>query len=222
MPALGYGFFGGTFSNKYHAMKKSFLFGVMTILAVSYAHAQYDQEYAREFKEFKVGIGIGYAVPGAGEGAGGGFLMYLEPAYRATDEVLVGLRLEGAFMVRGIEGVTNRDITGDASSVASFTLNGQYYFNNNEVRPFIGAGVGLFSLAGVKFNTASPNDPGADDVGVETRFGFYPRIGLDVGHFNLILDYNIVPPTDVPDGGEVKNTYLGIRAGFSIGGGKTK
>jgi hypothetical protein len=202
-------------------MKKSFLFSIVALFALSKSYSQYDQDYAREFKEFKVGIGIGYAVPGAGEGAGGGFLMYVEPAYRATDQVLVGLRLEGAFMVRGIEGVTNRDITGDASSVASFTLNGQYYFNNNEVRPFIGAGVGLFSLAGVKFNTAA-SDPGADDVGVETRFGFYPRLGLDVGHFNLVLDYNIVPPTDVPGGGEVKNTYLGIRAGFSIGGGKDK
>ena len=120
-------------------------------------------------------------------------------------------------MVRGVKGVTNRDVAGDASSVASYTLNTQYYFNNNEVRPFVGAGVGLFSLAAAKFNTAA-NDPGADDVGAETRFGFYPRLGVDVGHFNLTLDYNIIPPTDVPGGGEVKNNYLGIRAGVSIGG----
>ena len=202
-------------------MKKSVLIVFLLLVAVSNIYAQYDQDYARDFKPFKVGVGIGYAVPGTGEGAGGGFLLYVEPAYRATDEVLVGLRLEGAFMVRGIEGVTNRDISGDVSSVASYTLNGQYYFNNSEVRPFFGAGVGLFSLAAAKFNTAG-NDPGADDIGVETRFGFYPRIGLDVGHFTLILDYNIIPPTDVPGGGEVKNNYLGIRAGVSIGGGKTR
>lgn len=202
-------------------MKKYILGALATVLAVSYGQAQYDQDYAREYKSFKVGIGIGYAVPGTGEGAGGGFLGYLEPAYRATDQVLIGLRLEGAFVVRGLEGVSNRDVSGDASSVASYTLNTQYYFNNNEVRPFVGAGAGLFSMTAVEFNTAA-GSPDANDVGAETRFGFYPRIGIDAGHFNLILDYNVVPPTDVPGGGEVKNNYLGIRIGVSIGGGKTE
>lgn len=200
-------------------MKKSVLVALATIGAVTLSHAQYDQDYAREFKPFRVGIGIGYAVPGAGEGAGGGFLGYLEPAYRATDQVLVGLRLEGAFLARGLEGVNQSDVEGDASSVASYTLNSQYYFNNENVRPFVGAGIGLFSLAAVEFNTAA-NDPSADEVGAETRFGFYPRIGVDAGHFTLTLDYNFVPPTDIPGGGEVKNNYLGIRAGISIGGGK--
>ena len=200
-------------------MKKSVSIVLMTWVTMSCAYAQYDQDYAREFKPFKVGIGMGYAVPGAGEGAGGGFLAFLEPAYRATDQVAVGLRLEGAFIVRGVKGVTDQDVKGDASSVASYTLNSQYYFNNNNVRPFLGVGFGLFSLAAAKFNTASGNDPGLNDVGAETRFGFYPRLGLDVGHFNLVLDYNVLPPTDVPGGGEIKNSYLGIRAGFSIGGG---
>ena len=201
-------------------MKKCVCVVFITSLAMSHAYSQYDQDYVREFKPFKVGIGVGYAVPGAGEGAGGGFLAFLEPAYRVTDQVSAGLRLEGAFLVRGVEGVTNQDVEGDASSVASYTLNSQYYFNNNNVRPFVGVGFGLFSLAAAKFNTASGNDPGLNDVGAETRFGFYPRIGLDVGHFNLVLDYNVVPPTDVPGGGEIKNSYLGIRAGISIGGGR--
>lgn len=201
-------------------MKKLCVIAVL-ISAVTITQAQnYDQDYYREFKPFKVGIGIGYAVPGAGDGAGGGFLMYLEPAYRATDQVAVGLRLEGAFTARGVEGVGNNDIEGDASSVVSYSLNGQYYFNNNNVRPFIGAGVGLFSMAATEFNSAGNNNIEAEDVGAETRFGFYPRLGVDAGHFNLTLDYNIVPPTDLPGGGEVKNNYLGIRAGFSIGGGK--
>lgn len=175
---------------------------------------------AQEFKPFKVGIGLGFAIPGTGEGAGGGALMYLEPAYRASDVVLVGLRLESAIITRGIKGVGQDDISGDASTNVSYTLNAQYYFNDHYVRPFVGAGFGLFSLASVEFNTASNNNSiNANEIGAETRFGFYPRAGLDVGHFNLTLDYNIVPSTDIPGGGEVKNNYLGIRAGFSIGGG---
>jgi opacity protein-like surface antigen len=203
-------------------MKKSVLSALIVCGALSQAFAQYDQNYAREFKPFKVGVGIGYAVPGAGEGAGGGFLAYLEPAYRATDQVLVGLRLEGAFTARGVEGVNNNDVSGDASSIASYSLSTQYYFNNENVRPFIGAGVGLFSMTAMEFNTAPGNDPDAEDLGAETRFGFYPRIGVDAGGFNLTLDYNFIPPTDIPGGGEIKNHYLGIRAGFSIGGAKMR
>jgi hypothetical protein len=200
-------------------MKK---FSVVTlIMLMAYgACAQYDQELFRIYKPFRVGVGIGYAVPGAGKGAGGGLLMYLEPGYRATDQVIIGLRLEGAFMVRGVQGVSNRDVSGDVSSIASYSLNAQYYFNNEQVRPYIGAGFGLFSMTAVKFNPAT-GTPAADEVGAETRFGFYPRIGIDAGHFTLSLDYNVVPPTDVPDGGEVKNNFLGIRVGVSIGGGKT-
>lgn len=200
---------------------KKLAFILAITLCSSLAFAQYDQDYAREFKEFRVGVGIGYAVPGSGEGAGGGFLAYLEPAYRATDQVLVGLRLEGAFMVRGLEGVGVDDVEGDATSVASYTLNSQYYFNNNDVRPFVGAGVGLYSLAAAKFDTRSNIDPDWTDIGAETRFGFYPKIGIDAKHFNLTLDYNFIPPTDLPGGGEIRNSYFGIRAGVSIGGGRT-
>ena len=175
----------------------------------------------REFAAFKVALGLGYAVPGEGNGAGGGVLIFVEPAYRASDRVLIGLRLESAIIVRGVIGVGNEDVKGDATSNLSYTLNGQYYFNNNKVRPFIGAGVGLFSLAAMKFNTANNNNnTGANDVGAETVFGFYPRIGIDAGHFNLMLDYNFIPKSDVPGGGQVVNNYLGIRAGISIGGGR--
>lgn len=176
--------------------------------------------FGQDFKPFKVGVGLGYATPGStGSGAGGGLLFYVEPAYRASDRVLIGLRLESAVIARGINGVGQDDVSGDAAYNLSYTLNGQYYFNDNYVRPFVGAGFGLFSLAAVDFNTASGNTISANEVAAETRFGFYPRIGVDAGHFNLSLDYNIIPKTDIPNVGNVQNSYLGIRAGFSIGGG---
>jgi hypothetical protein len=176
---------------------------------------------AQKFTPFKVGLGLGYAAPGAGEGAGGGVLLYVEPAYRATNFVSIGLRLESAVIARGVKGVNANDVEGDATSNVSYSLNGQYYFNDHYVRPFVGLGFGLFSLAAVEFNTAGGN-PDAEDVGAETRFGFYPRVGLDIGHFTITIDYNFVPPTDVPTGGEVKNNYLSLKAGFSIGGGVGK
>jgi hypothetical protein len=177
--------------------------------------------FGQEFKPFKVGVGVGYAVPAAtGAGAGAGALFYLEPGYRPSDNVLIGLRLESAVIARGIKGVGDDDVSGDATSNVSYTLNGQYYFNDNYVRPFVGAGFGLFALGAVKFNTTDANNSvNANEVAAETRFGFYPRIGIDAGHFNFSIDYNIVPKTDVPNVGQVQNNYLAIRAGVSIGGG---
>jgi len=150
---------------------------------------------------------------------GGGLLFFIEPAYRVTNSILIGLRLESAIIARGIKGVGDDDVSGNASSNASYTLNTQYYFNDNYVRPFVGAGLGFFSLAAVEFNTAIDNSIDNNEVATDTRFGFYPRVGLDVGHFNFTIDYNFIPKTDIPGIGEVKNNYFGIRAGFSIGGG---
>jgi hypothetical protein len=197
-------------------MKNNFIIYLMTLLMICITSIT----YAQDLKPFKVGIGLGYAAPGTGEGAGGGVLFYVEPAYRPTDLVLIGLRLESAVIARGIKGVGSDDVSGEASSNVSYTLNAQYYFNDHYVRPFIGAGFGLFSLAAVKFN--SNNSVEANEIGAETRFGFYPRIGIDAGHFNFSIDYNVVPKIKIPSGGEVRNNYLGIRAGISIGGGAGK
>src|SRR5687768_5651705 len=103
-------------------MKKYFTLYLMLALASSATIAQ-------DFKPFKVGIGLGYAAPSTGEGAGGGALIYIEPAYRASDLILIGLRLESAIIARGIKGVGKDNVSGDASSNASYTLNVQYYFN---------------------------------------------------------------------------------------------
>ena len=208
-------------------MKKIAIFSLITFFSIAYCQAQSiavvtveeDQATAEEFTPFKVGVGLGYAVPGAGEGAGGGALFFLEPAYRATPDVSVGLRLESALFARGIEGVGDSDVSGETSAIMSYTLNGQYYFNRNFIRPFVGLGVGLFSMASSEFDTSTDSNVEANDVGAETRFGFYPRVGVDAGHWNLTVDYNFVPSTDAPDGVEVKNNYLGVRVGFSIGGG---
>jgi hypothetical protein len=176
--------------------------------------------FGQDFKPFKVGVGVGYAAPAStGTGASSGALFYVEPGYRPSDNFLIGLRLESALIARGLKGVGNADVSGNATSNMSYTLNGQYYFNDNYVRPFVGIGLGLFSLAAVKFNTNSGTNVNANEVAAETRFGFYPRIGIDVGHLNITIDYNIVPSTSVTGGGKVQNNYLALRAGFSFGGG---
>lgn len=165
----------------------------------------------KEFKPFKLGLALGYTVP---SDDGGGILFDIEPAYRLSDEIAIGLRIESALMARG---------DGDATGNGSYTLNGQYYLSNNKFRPYIGAGVGIFSLASVSF------DANTTSVAGESKIGFYPRVGFDLGHFNVNLDYNLVSATkaesvDFNTGNtttvEVKNSYLGIRVGAFIFGGR--
>lgn len=194
---------------------------VLMLVAITAASA-----VAQEFKPFRVGIGLGYASP-SGDGAKAGALFYLEPGYRVSDQLLVNLRLEWAAMARGIEGA-DESADFDVSAAGSYTVNGQYYLSNNTFRPFVGLGLGIYSVAAASASVDGQNlSVGAD----ASKFGFYPRIGFDAGHFQFSLDYNIIPAIkesySVSFGGqtitseyEQKTSYLGIRIGAFIGGGK--
>ena len=155
-----------------------------------------------EFKKFKIGVGVGYAT-GTDEQTNGGGLIYLEPAYRLTDAICIGLRIETFSANVGFPQF-------DGPSFGTLSMNGQYYFNNYNLRGFIGAGIGLFNLKG--FST------GAD---AKSKIGFYPRIGFDFGNLNMYADYTIMPSSN-SESGEIKNNYLGLHIGISIGGGRYK
>ena len=184
---------------------------VLMLLVITAAAA-----VAQEYKPFRVGVGLGYANPG-GEGAKGGILAYLEPGYRVNDMILANLRIEGAVVARGFADADagGASIDMDVAAIASYTLNGQYYFSNNNFRPFAGLGLGIFSLAAQEITVESDQGDVTAKIAAESKFGFYPRIGFDAGHFTLSLDYNIIPETN-----GIKNNYLGIRFGGFFGGGK--
>ena len=173
--------------------------------------------FAQDYKKFKVGVGLGYAMA-SGDGSGGGILFALEPAYRLQDNLSVGLRMESAAITRGFSQST-AGATVSVAAVSSYTLNGQYYFGTSSFRPFLGAGFGMYSLAAVSVSVGSISGEAA---AAESKFGFYPRAGFDIGHFNVTLDYNLIPATSVggTSGAEVKNNYFGIRIGAFFGGGK--
>jgi outer membrane protein W len=194
-------------------MKKTIILVSIFLTAVVTLHAQ-------DYKKFRVGLGIGYAMAG-GSGAKGGVLATIEPGYRVQDNILLGLRLESAVITRGLSEDFGDAISIDVAGIGSYTVNGQYYFNNNNFRPFFGLGLGLYSLAAIKVDVNFEGETESGEVDGESKFGFYPRVGFDAGHFTMALDYNLIPTTKL-EGSDVefKNSYLGIRAGFFIGGGK--
>ncbi|MBL3658005.1 outer membrane beta-barrel protein [Fulvivirga sediminis] len=171
---------------------------------------------AQNYKPFKLGLGLGYAHPSDG---GGGVLFDFEPAYRINDAIAVGLRIESAWMARGLD-----DSGADVSANGSYSLNGQYYLSDSKVRPYVGLGFGLFSSASV--SVSNNGSAGADAS--ENKFGFYPRLGIDIGHFNINFDYNIIGKSEGTASDsqgrtftyDIKNSYFGIRLGAFIFGGE--
>lgn len=192
-------------------MKKSLMIACLVLVAAA-------SGYAQEYKKFKVGLGLGYALAG-GEGSSGGVLITLEPAYRIKDNFSIGLRMESALVTRGFSNALPSTKI-DVAAIGSYTINGQYYLGEGSTfRPFVGAGLGIYSLSKITGITTINNNTVTEVIPSESSFGFYPRVGFDYGHFNLSLDYNFVPATKAGTG-EFKNNYLGFRVGFFFGGGK--
>ncbi|HVG40972.1 MAG TPA: hypothetical protein VM888_05115 [Chitinophagaceae bacterium] len=160
------------------------------------------------FKRFKVDLAFGYAAP-SGSGAKGGAIFSVEPKYAVTDNLAVGLRMEGAVTARATVDEYGNVVTGDAKASGSYLLTGDYYFTTTKFRPFAGIGVGIFQSAAVDdINTA-------EEVQSGSSFGFTPRVGFELGHFRTAIEYNVAGKT-----GAYSNNYLGIKMGFFIGGGR--
>lgn len=183
------------------------------------------------YKPFKVGVDLGYAIP-SGSGAKGGVLFAIEPKYAVASAISVGLRMEAAVMARGYVGVNNDAGSAniDVKASGSYLLTGDYYFTgNHSFRPFGGIGTGIYSIAAAKVTGDGGSGTGEASVGGGSKFGGLIRTGFEAGHFRLGIEYNLVPKTEIVayagNGSgdtkiESKNSYIGIKIGAVIGGGK--
>ncbi|HTE01875.1 MAG TPA: outer membrane beta-barrel protein [Mucilaginibacter sp.] len=184
-------------------MKKLLLLVVLTSFAVL-AKAQ------NNYKAFKVDLTFGYAIPSASSGSDGvkgGVTFTIEPHYRLSDAIAVGFRAEGAGL--GFKDGTNEDTDVHVSILTSYCPTLEYYLSNGGFRPLIGGGAGIFAQSSLDVNSDSGEEtalvPGA------SKFGFFPRIGFETGHFRMTGEYNIL--------GNDSN-YLAFKIGFFFGGGK--
>lgn len=157
---------------------------------------------AQEYKKFKFGIFYGLTLSGTnGYGTAPGFLGAFEADFLLNDRLAIGIRDEFA--------VTEMGYYFYFSGVGSFTFLGQYYLSTRRFRPFVGAGFGFYS-----------SEDYYDESGNISPFGFYPRLGFDVGHFSMSMDYNVILLPKALQHQDITDSYLGIRLGVFIGGGK--
>jgi hypothetical protein len=175
-----------------------------------------------ELKPFKVDVSLGYAIPG-GSGAKGGVIFSVEPKYAVAENIAVGLRMEAAVMARFSGYDSNGDpVDADVKAAGSYLATGDYYFSNNySFRPFAGIGAGIYTIANANVNNSNGT------VAAGSKFGGLIRVGAEMSHFRIGIEYNLVPGSTLDgydENGNVakidsKNGYLGIKIGVCLGGG---
>lgn len=185
-------------------MKKILLLSAFMGLAV-FAQAQSSTYHA-----FKVDVTFGYAIPqtsGDGVNVKAGVTFTVEPHYRLSDDLAVGLRMEAAGLGYGNTNDANTSNTNVTFSY-SFCPSLEYYLMEGGFRPFAGAGAGVFTRSALTVNSGTES---ATLGASSSKFGFFPRAGFEAGHFRLSAEYNIL--------GSNAN-YAAFSIGFFLGGGK--
>lgn len=198
-------------------MKKILLLGLITL-------GGFFQMNAQNANTFRFDFDLGYAIPQAG---GGGFALYLEPKWNIKDNMNVGLRLGAAGLIKELN--TNGNTTeGEIGTNTSYLGTYDYFFSDGSSSfvPFVGGGVGYYSLASVKFDDLDNGDDfnQSTDLKVSGKLGGMLRAGFNWGRFKVSLDYNLVGKSDLQDMdgnvvGTTKNGYFGISLGVFAGGG---
>lgn len=201
-------------------MKKT-LFTTVVLLSALLLHAQYGDD--RVFKPFKVDVSAGPAIP-QGSGSKFGLVVVIEPKYAIVDQFAVGLRIEEAVMARAFPNGDGTYSSANVSGAAGYLATGDYYFTTETFRPFVGGGAGVYGLASASVD----NNGYQTTVASATKFGFMIRGGFEAAHFRLGIEYNFIGNSTAntfDNTGNVitstaKNSYLGIKFGVCIGGGR--
>jgi outer membrane protein W len=158
---------------------------------------------SENYRAFKVDITTGYSKStqtGTG-GTSGGFNLSIEPKYNITDNIAVGFKYEIAVVASAeASGVTALGV------LRPTLLTGEYYVGESTVRPYVGLGLGFYK-GYVFLSDGEETELIAAD---ESQFGFAPRAGLQIGHFRLGLEYNLVKDAN----------FFSLKLGATLGGGR--
>lgn len=194
-------------------MKNKIWLAALGVLLTLSTHAQF-------FDRFRLGLGGGLAIPSA-QHSGPGILLFVEPSYAVSEAVSVGIRAEWALLTVGLP--DGEDYA--ASIFGTYTANMKYYLNKGNTRVFVGAGLGFYYVPGIQtrsnfdFLMVLTGDSGDGITAAETKFGYYPRIGIEFRRLTVSVDYNFIPSSPVIQPGfegEVKNGYFGLHIGANL------
>ncbi len=192
-------------NQKYRNMKKFMLVLIASIPLVANAQGVY----------FKLDAGLGGALT-FGDFKSYGIAAFTEPKVFIIPSVSAGLRLEGDVLFGGTISDQAEDLNVGLSTRAVILLKGEFYVGQSNTRPFVGLGLGRYTIA----NT-SASGTGSASISAGNHFGLAPEIGVTFGNFRLSGMYHIVTGENLvtlSTGGtkEVSLNYFVIQIGFKI------
>ncbi|MFZ4582606.1 MAG: hypothetical protein ACOYM7_08140 [Paludibacter sp.] len=148
------------------------------------------------------------------------------------DNINVGVKFGGAFMVRDMQELSSTTATATMHLSSNSMIVGDYYFHDgrSSFAPFLGAGLGSYSIWDIKmdYNTSENINYTYNEFPLPARtIGAAVRGGFELGRLRLAMEYNMIPRTKTYDAANIMqevgtsaNSYLTINIGFYFGGGK--
>ncbi len=165
----------------------------------------------RQFKPFKVELAGGISIPSSGRV---GYLLAIEPKYALTDQISIGLRSESLVIYQ--KPFANLTTVGTLA-IRSYSLTGDRYVElGGRKRLSLGVAAGIYQYA---LGTANYEDYKAltRDTFSAVLFGIAPRLGLELSHLKLGVDYNAVLNQSDQT---IPISYVSAKVGLVIGGGR--
>jgi hypothetical protein len=170
------------------------------------------QDDLRKYKPFQMEVGIPFNF-GMSESSSFGSGLYLAPRYAASNQLHIGIKTGWYNLGEGKLLVDGDKVDIESVMVIPVLLTGDYYFNTDRTRPFIGLGIGMFRRNEFEFSKHN-NQVNYSENDVKINLGLAPQIGVNSGHFRFSAAYNIT-------GKSIAN-YVSLNLGMDIGGGRIR
>lgn len=161
-----------------------------------------------------------------------GLLFNIEPKIKIGANTFIGLKFGLTVNSHVFENKNSFQFYVDDKSdhgMLSFVPTFDYYFNENNLRPYLGVGLGFHLVPyelDVYRTVVNPSENVLLAGKVDKCIGFLLRGGVELGKLRLGLEYNFISRANIEIQndqiiGTVENSYLGLSIGFVIRGGKS-
>jgi hypothetical protein len=193
--------------------------GVLAVVASS-TNAVADSDH---YENVRVDAGLTGSSVSVNDRNGTG--MAVEIKGMSRDNIAIGGRVEVAVMFGGVVGADEAPL--DIAMAASGLLKGEYLFGTGTIRPFVGLGVGGYTI-GAQTIAAGPNRDGIRRS-TGRYFGVAPQVGLDIGRVRIAATYNAILGAylelhetigTVETTTKLSQNYLSLELSFQFAGGR--
>lgn len=189
---------------------------------------------ASSYQPIRVDVTV-YGAYAPADAAAWGIGAAVEPKFNATDNLSVGLRLEGAgFVTQSVQvgsGGTTTSVSQSARAVTAALAKADLYLTTAPVRPFVGIAAGFYRI-GSGSQSASSGGSVVQTASTFSGFGFAPQAGLNLGGFRLAATYHVITGGDIvvttqavgapaPTQTKLSKNYFAFEIGGTFGGAKT-